>query len=219
MESDGYMDTLSFVRRSKIIAIVRGLSSEYAVALSHALFAGGIELMEVTFDQSHPETWVDTAAAITAVCRSMGEKMLVGAGTVITSEQLHIATDAGAKYVISPNTDLSIIRETKSLGLASFPGAMTPSEIEFAHRAGADIVKVFPAGTLGVAYVSAIRSPLRHIEMIAVGGINPENATSFLKAGCCGIGVGGNLVNKSWIEAGEWDRITALAAEYRRAVG
>lgn len=211
------MTTLEFVRKSKIIAIVRGLEPEYMLKLAEALYKGGVDLMEVTFDQTKPDTWKDTAAAIKAVGEAMEGKMLAGAGTVVTLEQLHMAADAGAKYIISPNMNPSIIRETKRMGLCSFPGAMTPSEIEEAHQAGADIVKVFPAGVLGAAYIKAIKAPLKHIDVMAVGGVNEKNTADFLKAGCCGVGVGGNLVNKDWIAAGEWGKITALAAEYRKA--
>ena len=210
------MTALEWVQRSKIIAIVRGLPKEYMTRLAEALYAGGIDLMEVTFHQQHPETWKDTAAAIAAVDRCMSSKMLVGAGTVLTREQLDMARDAGAQYIITPNTNCDLIRLVKEYGLLSFPGAFTPSEIVQAYEAGADAVKVFPAGNLGPAYIKAIKASLSHIPLMAVGGVNEKNAADFIAAGCCGIGVGGNLVNKSWIEAGEWDKITELAQAYRK---
>lgn len=211
--------TLEWVKKRKIIAIVRGLAPEYMLKLAKALYDGGIDLMEVTFHQAKPETWKDTAAAIKAIGEQMKGKMLVGAGTVITEEQLRMALDAGAKYIITPNTNPELIAKVKQAGVCSFPGAMTPSEIVTAYKAGADAVKVFPAGTLGVAYLKAVLAPLSNIPLMAVGGVNEKNTAEFLSAGCCGVGVGGNLVNKEWIEAGQWDRITALAKEYREAVG
>lgn len=129
-----------------------------------------------------------------------------------------MARDAGAQYIITPNTNVELIRKVKEYGLLSFPGALTPSEIEIAYQAGADAVKVFPAGNLGPSYIKAVKAPLSHIPLMAVGGVNEKNAADFLAAGCCGIGVGGNLVNKAWIEAGEWEKIIALAQEYRKAV-
>jgi len=213
------MTTLEWVLKSKIIAIVRGLSPEYMIGLADALYAGGIDLMEVTFNQTKPESWKDTAQAIRTVAEYMKGKMLVGAGTVMRQDQLDMARDADAKYIITPNTNLQLIRTVKEYGLASFPGAFTPSEITEAYEAGADMVKVFPAGNIGAAYIKAIKAPLSHIPLMAVGGVNEKNAAEFIAAGCCGLGVGGNLVNKAWIEAGQWDRITALAAEYRKAVG
>lgn len=212
------MTSLEWVQRSRIIAIVRGLSSDYMEKLAEALCAGGIDLMEVTFQQAKPDTWKDTAAAIRAVGTRMEGRMLVGAGTVMTQEQLDMARDAGARYIITPNTVPQLIGKVKEYGLLSFPGAFTPSEIAQAFEAGADAVKVFPAGDLGPSYIKAVKAPLSHIPLMAVGGVNEKNAADFMAAGCCGVGVGGNLVNKRWIEAGEWDRIAALAAEYRKAV-
>ena len=212
------MTTLEWVKEKKIIAIVRGLPTEYMRKLAEALYQGGIDLMEVTFNQQKPETWQDTADAIRDIGVYMTGKMLVGAGTVMNDRQLELARDAGAKYIITPNTNPELIRKVKSYGLISFPGAMTPSEIAVAFEAGADAVKVFPAGALGASYIKAVRAPLAHIPLMAVGGVNEKNAADFIAAGCCGVGVGGNLVNKEWIENGEWDKITALAAEYRKAV-
>ena len=212
------MTTMEWVRKSKIIAIVRGLAPEHMLKLAEALYAGGVDLMEVTFNQAKPETWKDTAAAIHAIGQHMEGKMLAGAGTVLTEEQLQMAIDAGAKYIITPNTNPALIRKVKAAGLCAFPGALTPSEIEAAHEAGADAVKVFPAGSMGPAYIKAVRAPLSHVALMAVGGVNEKNTADFLAAGCCGVGVGGNLVNKDWIAAGEWEKITALAKEYRKAV-
>ena len=98
--------------------------------------------------------------------------------------------------------------------MVSMPGAMTPSEAMAAHTAGADFVKLFPAGALGAGYIKAVRAPLSHIAFLAVGGINENNAKSFIEAGCVGLGVGGNLVNKAWIEAGEFNKIAALARTF-----
>ena len=213
------MTTLEWVMSRKIIAIVRGLKPEYMVALAEALYKGGIDLMEVTFDQKHPDTWKDTAGAIRAIGDHMKGRMLPGAGTVLTPEQLGMARDAGAAYIITPNTNPELIRQVKAYGLAAFPGACTPSEIEAAWEAGADAVKVFPAGTLGIGYIKAVNAPLSHIPLMAVGGVNEKNCAEFIAAGCCGVGVGGSLVNKDWIMNGEWDRITAAAAGFRKAVG
>ena len=212
------MTTMEWVRAKKIIAIVRGLQPDYMLRLADALYAGGIDLMEVTFNQKQPETWQDTAAAIRAIAGHMEGRMLPGAGTVLNQRQLDMARDAGAAYIITPNTNPELIGKVKEYGLASFPGAFTPSEIEAAWEAGADAVKVFPAGSMGPAYIKAVKAPLSHIPLMAVGGVNEKNCAEFMAAGCCGIGVGGNLVNKTWIENGQWDRITALAAEFRKAV-
>ena len=211
------MTALEYVQQRKIIAIVRGLAPSYLLRLGHALEAGGIGMMEVTYDQRAPETWADTARAIEAVEKEFGDRLLVGAGTVITAEQVALTYNAGGHYLVTPTTQPEIIRMGKALGLGLFPGAFTATEILAAYEAGADAVKVFPAASVGPGYIKAIRGPLSHIPLMAVGGVNEKNAADFLKAGCVGLGVGGNLVNKTWIENGEWGKITALAGEFRKA--
>ena len=212
------MTPLEYVKERKIVAIVRGLSPEYLVRLGHAFEEGGIGLMEVTYNQTAPDTWKDTANGIEAVEKEFGDRLLVGAGTVITLEQVSMTYNAGGHYLVTPTTQPEIIRAGKALGLGLYPGALTPTEILTAYEAGADAVKVFPASSLGSGYIKAIRAPLSHIPLMAVGGVNEKNAADFMKAGCVGLGVGGNLVNKEWIKNGEWDKITALAKEFRKAV-
>lgn len=207
------------LRAEKIIAIVRGVSSEQILPLARALLDGGISMMELTFDQSKPETWQDTCAGIRRLAEEFSGALLPGAGTVLTLEQLSLAREAGARYIISPDTDEGVIRETKKLGLCSFPGAFTPTEVVRAWKAGADAVKLFPASNLGAEYVKALRAPLSHIPLLAVGGVTAENAGEFIACGCAGVGVGGGLANKKWIAEGAFDKITALAREYGKAVG
>ena len=212
------MTPLEAVKERKIIAIVRGLAPAYLIRLGQALEEGGIGLMEVTYNQSAPETWTDTARAIEAAAKTFGERVLIGAGTVITPEQVHLTYNAGGRYLVTPTTQPEIIRMGKALGLGVFPGALTPTEILAAGSAGADAVKVFPAAAVGADYIKAVRAPLSHIPLLAVGGVDEKNAAAFMKAGCVGLGIGGRLVNKEWIESGEWDRITTLAREIRKAV-
>lgn len=209
---------LDTIKAKKVIAIVRGLPADQLKGLVEALYAGGIGLVEVTFNQKDPDSWKETAAGIKMIADEFAGKVIPGAGTVVTLEQLYMAYHAGAKYIISPNMDEEIIKATKALGLVSMPGALTPTEIVKAYNAGADIVKVFPIGNLGAGYLKAVKAPLSHIPMAAVGGVNEKNAAEFIKAGAAGLGVGGNLVNKEWIANGEWDKITALAQTFTDAV-
>ncbi len=205
------------IREKKIITIVRGVYGEDICRLAQALAAGGIGLMEVTFDQSNRNSWKDTAAAIHTIGQSMDGSLIAGAGTVTTPELVEMAYDAGAEYIVSPNVNAEVIRQTRELGMVSLPGAMTPSEIWDAWEAGADFVKVFPVAQLGPAYIRAVRGPLNHIPLLAVGGVDENNVAAFLTAGCEGAGVGGNLVNKEWISQGRWDRITDLARKFAAA--
>lgn len=202
---------ISKVLEHKAIAIVRGASTDDCIKVADALYEGGIRFMEITFNQKSPDSFSDTAKAISAVAKKYEGKMLIGAGTVTTPELVEIAAEAGAKYIISPDTNVDVIKKTRELGLVSMPGAFTPSEVLEAHRAGADFVKLFPVGNLGPSYVKALCAPISHVKMLAVGGVNENNAADFINAGCYGVGIGGNLANKKWIEAGEFDKITEVA--------
>ena len=203
----------------KIVAIVRGVYGEDCVNLAKALYEGGIELLEVTFDQSKPEELTRTSDSIKLLVERLGDKMIFGAGTVTTIEMLELAKNAGAKFIVSPDTNEEVIRATVAAGMVSMPGALTPTEIVTAHRWGADFVKLFPAGTQGTAYFKAVTAPLNHIRMLAVGGVNEKNIAEFLASGAVGAGVGGNLVNKTWIQNGEFDKITAIAREFVQNAG
>lgn len=200
------------IKKEKLIAIVRGVEPELCMRVADALYDGGFRLLEITFDQSRPDSWENTAAAIAAAGEKYAGRMEVGAGTVISPDQLRLAYKAGAKFIVSPDADPNIIKRTRELGMVSVPGAFTPTEIKAAYAAGADLVKLFPVSQLGPAYVKAIRAPLSHIPMMAVGGIDAENLKSYLDQGLCGAGIGGNLVNRKWIHDGEFYKITELAA-------
>lgn len=206
--------TIDRVRSTKIITIVRGLYGEAIVQLAEALYAGGIEMIEVTFDQQHPEKHADTVQAIRAIDGRMAGRMVVGAGTVTSEALVDTAAGAGARYIVSPDMDPAVIRRTVAAGLVSMPGALTPTEIKQAHDSGADFVKVFPASVMGPAYIRAVRAPLNHIALLAVGGVTEQNAEAFMQAGCAGLGVGGDLVNREWIAQGAFEKITALARRY-----
>lgn len=209
---------IEWIEREKLIAIVRGLQPRQCSAVAKALYAGGIRLMEITYDQKSPASWQDTAAAIGALSKEYEGRMFIGAGTVTCPALVELTAKAGGRFIISPDVDEEVINKTRKLGLVSMPGAMSPSEIKAAHNAGADFVKLFPAGSLGSAYLKAVKAPLSHIKLLAVGGVNEENAAGFLKAGAVGLGVGGNLANRAWIDAGEYQKLTAAAKAMTAAV-
>lgn len=203
---------LDRIYAEKIIAIVRGIPSTQIVSLARALESGGVSCIEVTFDQTAPE---ETLASLRAVKEAMGGAVCLGAGTVMTVEQVEQSVQAGAEYIISPNVDEAVIRATKRLDKISIPGAMTPTETAFAWQCGADIVKLFPAGLLGPAYIKAVKAPLKHIPVTAVGNITVDNCASFIEAGAVGVGVGGSLVSARLVAQGRFDEITAAARAYR----
>lgn len=209
------MSLLENILNEKIIAIVRGFDTEKTLKTVHALKEGGIKFSEIPFSQDRPLSY--TTEKIMAVCVSEPE-VFVGAGTVLTVEQVEAAFNAGAKYIISPNSDESVIKRTKELGLLSMPGAMTPSEVVQCHKWGADIVKIFPSASLGAPYIKALKEPLGHIPLFAVGGVNLDNVQDFLRSGACGAGIGGNLVNKNLIMSGDYAALTELAGQYVKNV-
>jgi len=202
------------VLEHKIIAIVRGVDGSSVLKTAQALYEGGIRLVEVTFNQKDPSSWCQTAEAIRSIRAEMGDKMLVGAGTVTSPELVQMAADAGAMYIISPDTDVEVIKKTRELGLVSMPGAYTATEAKQAHKAGADFVKLFPCIEGAPAYLKALCAPLNHIKFLAVGGVNADNAATFLRSGAVGVGVGGSLVNKKWVEAGQFHLLTAEAKKF-----
>lgn len=211
-------EVLNKILEGKIVAIVRGIPSDEVVGLAKALVEGGISCIEVTFDQSSEEKAQDTLKAISNISKALGDRVCVGAGTVMTVKQVEAAVAAGAEYMISPNTNAAVIKRTKELDKVSIPGAMTPSEVVEAYELGADIVKMFPAGVLGCAYIKAVKAPLKHIPVTAVGGVNPGNCADFIRAGAVGVGVGGNLVSPQLVKEGRFEEITAIAKSYTDAL-
>ena len=206
-------DVIQGVYDNRVIAIIRGMEPDICVKLADAFYKGGIRMVEVTFNQAKPDALYKTADAIRTIRENFGADMFVGAGTVLTKEQLTLCRDAGGQFMVTPNVKEQLIADCIQMGLAAMPGAFTATEAVNAYDAGASFVKIFPAGNMGPGYVKALRAPLSHIPMLAVGGIGPDNIASYIKAGCVGAGVGGNLTNKEWIAAGEWDKITAVAKQ------
>lgn len=201
---------LSMIETQKVIAICRKIYGSDLLTIADALLQGGIHLIEVTFDQKDADCLQKTSRAIAAL-KTRFPNMQVGAGTVLTKEQVSAAADSGATFIISPNTSPNVIEFTKSRGLVSIPGAMTPSEILLAHDAGADFVKLFPAAALGIPYAKSILSPISHVRLIATGGIGVDNLEQFLAAGFAGAGVGGSLCDTKLIAAGKCGALTSLA--------
>jgi len=198
----------------KVIAIVRGHYDEECLNLAKALHEGGVNLLEVTFDQKSQDARLRTVSTLKLLKRELGAKMSFGAGTVTTVEMVQMAKEGGAQFIISPEMDPAVIKATVEAGLVSIPGALTPTEIKQAYAHGADFVKVFPVGSMGVSYIKAVAAPLSHIRLLAVGGVDGKNVRDYLAAGVVGAGVASCLFKKEWIKAGEWERITEAAKTF-----
>lgn len=200
---------LQRVFRSGIVAIIRAQSGELLADVGEALLAGGVEVMEVTF------TVPRALQVLEQVARRLGDRVLLGAGTVLDAETARAAILAGAEFIVSPSTNVDVIRLCRRYDKAVMPGALTPTEVVTAWEAGADVVKVFPADALGGAsYLKALKAPLPQIQMIPTGGVNLETAADFLRAGAYALGVGSSLVEAKAIETGDCQRIEALARQY-----
>ena len=202
------------IDKNKIIAILRNIDSGKIVDTVQALYEGGIRLVEVTYSADGTVSDEETAANIRLLSEKFKDRMFVGAGTVLTPEQVKLTAENGGTFIISPDTNKEVIEMTKKLSLVSMPGALTPSEITAAHRYGADYIKLFPITNMGPEYVKAIAAPLSHIKFIAVGGIDQNNMADYLKAGVCGFGIGSNITNKKMIAEKNYEALTNLAKEY-----
>ena len=211
-------ETISAIEREKLIVIVRGVEREYLIPLAEALYAGGVRLMEITYDASENVCDEEIAENISMLVKHFGDRMMIGAGTVLTEYQVDLTTSAGGRFIISPNTDKDVIWRTRMMDAVSIPGALTPTEVQTAHMWGADFVKLFPAGSMGAGYLKAISAPFSHIKFLAVGGIDESNMDAYRRAGAKGFGVGSNIVKKEWLHKGNYETITALASAYVEAL-
>ena len=197
---------------------MRGVESEKLIPFAEAVYAGGIRLLEITYSADGSVSDEETAKNIQKLSEQFDGRMYIGAGTVLKEKQVELTKSAGGRFIISPDTYPEVIRKTRELDMVSMPGALTPSEIQSAHRAGADFVKVFPVTNMGIEYLKAVKAPLSHIKLIAVGGINEKNMSDYIDAGICGFGIGSNIVNKKMIEEENFEEITNLAKKYTAVI-
>ena len=207
-------EVINDILKNKIIVIMRGYTTEELIVAVEAMEKGGIRLVEVTFDQSGKIPNELTAEQIKVLSERFRGRVRIGAGTVMTPEQVKLACNAGAEYIISPDCYREVIEKTRELGLVSLPGAITPTEAANAHRWGADFVKLFPNAEFSPSYVKALAAPLSHIKFLAVGGVNPDNLKEYLANGAVGIGVGTAIASKELIKKGDREGITELARKF-----
>ena len=209
-----------YVKKNKLVAILRNVPREDIVQVADAVVRkGGIRLLEITFNQNREDAVEETTACIRKVKEYVMGDAMVGAGTVLTLEQLEAAYEAGAEFILSPNTDVAIIRRTKELGLGSVPGAMTPSEIVEAYQAGADIVKLFPAGDLSESYIRSVLAPVNHVPLMGVGDVNENNIRRLEDVGMMSFGLGSNIVDKTCVREKNWEEIGRRARNFRKLLG
>ena len=207
-----HQQILSQIEQGRVIAILRGDFSGSEAAMVEALISGGVTAVEVTLNSPN------ALQKISQLVKEFGSRCAIGAGTVLTSDEVKNVADAGGTFIVSPNCDVAIIQTTRQLNLASFPGCFTPTEVVQAMQAGADAAKLFPATSLGPGYVKALRAPLNDVKLIPTGGVTPEIAVEYLRAGAWAVGIGSELTGKEILADTTFEKLRDRAAEFSGAM-
>ena len=206
------MSILSRIIDCGVVAVIRAPKGELLADVAEALLAGGVEVMEVTF------TVPAAHRVLEKVAERLGDRIVLGAGTVLDPETARTALLAGAQFIVAPTVSLPTIELCRRYGKPIMPGALTPTEVLTAWQAGADIVKIFPSELTGPGYLKALRGPLPQVRLMPTGGVNLQTAADFLRAGACALGIGGSLVEPKAVAAGDMARIESLARQYMEIV-
>lgn len=205
---------LQEIQQAKIVSILRGIGKDKILPVVQALYDGGIKAVEITFNSP------DAVSSLELVKKSFGDKMKVGAGTVLDPETARIAVLNGADYVLSPALNTEVIQMCSRYGKLAVPGVLTPTEILKAMEAGALLVKVFPARAFGPDYIKDVKAPLKQVEIMAVGGVSLNNLQEYLKSGALAVGIGSELVNAKMAEQEDFQAITNNARQFmQKAAG
>ncbi|EEF62752.1 bifunctional 4-hydroxy-2-oxoglutarate aldolase/2-dehydro-3-deoxy-phosphogluconate aldolase [Pedosphaera parvula] len=205
-------EIVSLLLNPGIIAVVRATSDDQIIPLTEALIAGGVIAVEVTM------TTPNAIQAIREASQAFGSRALIGVGTVLDAQTCRQAIKAGAEFVVSPIMRPEIAREARAADRPVMLGAYTPTEAQLAYEAGSDYIKIFPADGLGPNYIKALRAPLPHLKIVPTGGVDVNNVTDFLKAGCMALGVGSSLVSAQILQDSDWSELTRRATEFVKAV-
>ena len=212
------MDAIEELKKTRLMVLARGVLKDVLLKAVEAIADVGVTVFESTFDHRRADCVAENVEKIAALVGAFGGRMAIGAGTVLTVEEVRAAHAAGATFIVSPDSDPEVIAETKRLGMASIPGAMTPTEIKRAYALGADIVKLFPADDLGYHYIQNIKGPLPHIPLMATGGVNPQTIPEFLSRGILAVGTGITVFRPDLVAAEDYEGIKALAKEHVDAI-
>ena len=199
---------LERIGQGRVVAILRGSFGGREIEIVEVLAEAGIGAVEVTLNSP------GALATIKALAAQFGARLAVGAGTVLTPEEVTRVADNGGQFIVSPNRDLAVISQTKQLGLISLPGCFTPSEIVEALQAGADAIKLFPAQPLGQEFLRAVHGPLPGVRLVPTGGVTPEKARAYFAAGAWAVGVGSELLGRDYTSDPSLDALRRRASEY-----
>lgn len=201
-------DVFSIIRDTGIVAILRGINEQDSLRIVEALCNSGIKAIEITFNTPNADK------ILSKIAQEYQGSIIVGAGTVINPLAAVRAVECGAEFILAPNTDEAVISIAKKYGKLMIPGAFTATEILKCYEMGADIVKIFPASSVGPKYIKDLRGPFNHIDMMPVGGVDVNNVRDFIKAGSIAVGVGGSLFKKEFIKKGNFKSINELAIRF-----
>jgi len=203
------VDVCQYLERVGIVPVVRAPSPELALRAAEALLAGGVSVLEITM------TVPNALAVVELLNQRFGERALVGAGTVLDAAQANACLDAGARFIVSPGLDLATVAAVRARDIAILPGALTPTEVMAAAKAGADMVKIFPCSAAGgPSYLRALRGPLPHVKLLPTGGVSLATAHEYIAAGAVALGVGTELVDIALLSAGRDQELTHRAEQF-----
>ena len=203
---------LERILESGVVAIIRMPDSERLIRIVEAIREGGVTAIEITM------TTPNALEVISDVSRRMGDEIEIGVGSVLDVKTAHDAVDAGARYVVSPIFKPEIVAAAHERGVPAMPGAFSPTEIQLATEAGADVIKVFPADVVGMEFFRAVRAPMPHLKLMPTGGVSLTNAGDWIRAGACAVGVGSALLDKRAIADEDYARLTENARTLIRSV-
>lgn len=205
-------EVMARIRRGGVVAIMRHTEASLAVDAADALLRGGVDVVEVTLNTA------GAAQMIRQLRERFGDAMLVGAGTVLSPAGVNQAIEAGAQFIVAPNTDPKVIALCNRHAVPAFPGAFTPTEVVMAWESGADAVKVFPVSTVGPRYIRDLRGPLPEIPLVPTGGVTAQNCAEFIKAGAVAVGAGSDLVEKGIVDRRDFAELERRARAFADGV-
>jgi 2-dehydro-3-deoxyphosphogluconate aldolase/(4S)-4-hydroxy-2-oxoglutarate aldolase len=205
------VEIISLLTNPGIIAVVRAQKPEQVIPLSEALVAGGVIAIEITM------TTPNAITAIREASQKLGDRALIGVGTVLDTTTCQAAIDAGAEFVVGPICRTELVAVAHEANRPIMLGAYTPTEAQIAHEAGSDFIKIFPADTLGPKYIKALRAPLPHLKIVPTGGVDAGNVGEWFAAGCAAVGAGSSLVSAKILSDAAWPELTRLAGEFVKA--
>ncbi|GEL77793.1 bifunctional 4-hydroxy-2-oxoglutarate aldolase/2-dehydro-3-deoxy-phosphogluconate aldolase [Tenuibacillus multivorans] len=205
-------DHLRKIKESGIVAVVRQIDPDKVHHVIDAIVEGGVAGIEVTVDSEQAFDVIREAK------KRLGDRAVVGAGTVLDGHAAYRAIESGAEFIFAPTLKRETLEVANRYGKIAIPGVFTPTEILQAYEWGADIVKIFPASVLGPKFIKDVRGPLGHIDMMPTGGVNVDNVGEFIQAGACAAGIGGSLLKKDLIQQEEYEQLKTLAQDFVKQV-